>query len=97
MASTLIFWPGKFHGQRSLAGYSPWGPKELDMTELLTLHKCVLVALLYPTLCDPRDCSLQGSFVRGILQAGILERVAFPSPGDLPNPGIKLWTHTLKE
>ena len=24
---------GKFHGQRSLAGYSPWDPKELDMTE----------------------------------------------------------------
>ena len=22
----------KFHGQRSLAGYSPWGRKELDMT-----------------------------------------------------------------
>ena len=26
------------HGQRSLAGYSPWGPKELDTTEGLTLH-----------------------------------------------------------
>ena len=25
--------PGKFYGQRSLAGYSPWGCKELDMTE----------------------------------------------------------------
>jgi len=23
----------KFHGQRSLAGYNPWGHKELDMTE----------------------------------------------------------------
>ena len=27
--------------------------------------------------------------VHGILQARILEWVAFPSPGDLPNPGIK--------
>ena len=27
------FLPGKSHGQRNLAGYSPWGPKELDMTE----------------------------------------------------------------
>ena len=26
------------HGQRSLAGYSPWGCKESDMTEQLTLH-----------------------------------------------------------
>ena len=28
---TPVFWPGEFHGQRSLAGYSPWGRKELDM------------------------------------------------------------------
>ena len=27
---TLVFLPGKFHGQRSLVGYSPWGYKELD-------------------------------------------------------------------
>ena len=27
------FLPGEFHRQRSLAGYSPWGCKELDMTE----------------------------------------------------------------
>ena len=26
---TLVFLPGKSHGQRSLAGYSPWSPKEL--------------------------------------------------------------------
>jgi len=25
--------PGKSHGRRSLAGYNPWGRKELDMTE----------------------------------------------------------------
>ena len=30
--STPIFLPGEFHGQRSLADYSPWGCKELDMT-----------------------------------------------------------------
>ena len=28
-----VFWPGDFHGQRSLEGYSPWGWKESDMTE----------------------------------------------------------------
>ena len=28
--------PGKSHGQRSLVGYSPWGRKELGMTEELT-------------------------------------------------------------
>ena len=30
---TPVFLPGEFHGQRSLAGYSPWGHKESDMTE----------------------------------------------------------------
>ena len=30
---TPVFLPGKFHGPRSLAGYSPWGHKESDTTE----------------------------------------------------------------
>ena len=29
---TSVFFPGKFHGQRSPAGYSPWGCKELGTT-----------------------------------------------------------------
>ena len=32
--STPVFLPGESHGQRSLAGYSPWGRKESDMTEV---------------------------------------------------------------
>ena len=36
MQPTLVFSPGKFHGQRSLVDYSPWGRKEADMTELST-------------------------------------------------------------
>ena len=28
-----VFLPGKSQGQRSLVGYSPWGPEESDMTE----------------------------------------------------------------
>ena len=41
------------------------------------------------TLCDPMDCSPPGSSVHEILQARILEWVACPPPGDLPNPGIE--------
>ena len=33
---TAVFLPGKLNGQRSLAGPSPWGHKESDMTEPLT-------------------------------------------------------------
>ena len=31
---TPVFLPGEFHGQRSLAGYSLWGRKESDTTEV---------------------------------------------------------------
>ena len=34
MATTPVFFSGEFYGQRSLVGYSPWGHKELDMTEV---------------------------------------------------------------
>ena len=40
-----------------------------------------------PILCDPMGGP--GSSVHGILQARILEWLPFPSPGDLPDPGIK--------
>ena len=41
----------------------------------------MLVTQLYPTLCDPMDCSLPGSSVHGILQARILEWVGISFSG----------------
>ena len=35
---TPVFLPGEHHGQRRLVGYSPWGCKELDMTERARTH-----------------------------------------------------------
>ena len=35
---TPVFLPGKFHGQRNLAGYSPWGHKESAMTEHISTN-----------------------------------------------------------
>ena len=35
---TSVFLPGECHGQRSLVGYSPWGRRESDMTDGLSLH-----------------------------------------------------------
>ena len=49
----------------------------------------MLVTQSCPTLYNPLDCSLPGSSVHGIVQARILQWVTIPSPGDLPNPGIK--------
>ena len=36
--STPVFFPGKSHGQRSLAGYSLWGCKDSDTTEQLSSY-----------------------------------------------------------
>ena len=49
----------------------------------------VLVAQLYPSLCNPMDCNLPGSSVHEIFQARILEYSSIPFPEDLPNLGIK--------
>ena len=49
----------------------------------------VVVTQLCMTLCDLMDCSPPGSSIHGILQARILEWVAIPSPGNLPDPEIE--------
>ena len=38
-----MFLPGKFHGWRSLAGYSPWGHKESNKTWATSLCVCVYI------------------------------------------------------
>jgi len=48
------------------------------------------------TLCDPMDCSLSGSSVHGIFQAEYWNGLPFPSPGDLPDPGIEPGSPTLR-
>ena len=50
---------------------------------------CVLVAQTCPTLCHPTDCNPPSSSVHGILQAKYWSGLPFPSPEDLPDPGIK--------
>ena len=65
-----------------------------------TLHACVPSAPVKPgvkgtqscpTLCDPKDYT-----AHGILQGRVLELVAFPFSGDLPNPGIELRSPALR-
>ena len=54
---TSVFLPGESHGQRTLVGYSPWGCKELDMTE----HICTGLTFLTPESDEremPCACSL---------------------------------------
>ena len=55
---TPVFLPGKSHGQRRLVGYSPWGCKELDMTEV-TEHACMQCVYVHDSVLDSSDlCSV---------------------------------------
>ena len=47
---TPVLLPREFHGQRSLAGYNPWGRKQSGMTVLLT------PSLSSGTLCSTVTC-----------------------------------------
>ena len=46
--------------------------------------------------CSPMDCSPQGSSVLGFSRQEYWSGLSFPPPGDLPNPGIKLWSPALQ-
>ena len=54
-----MFSPGEFHGQKSLAGYSLWGLKELDTAEQLTLSVCYFVLYKGKIFSPLPQCSLQ--------------------------------------
>ena len=63
MATHLVFLPGESQGQRSLESYSPWGHKESDTTEQLSVHThtCILKKI------SP-ECSLEGLMLKLKLQ-----------------------------
>ena len=61
---TPVFLPGKFHGQRIVAGYSPWGHKESNITEQAHMHACnmwwdVLLLLLHLALGIDQQSDLE--------------------------------------
>ena len=73
---TPVFWPGEFHRQRSLAGYSPWGHKESDATGRLSL-------LLVLFNCRVKWASL---FSKYPLRHPILTPSLQPPCSPLPHP-----------
>ena len=58
-----VLLPGESHGERSLAGYTPWGHKELDTTEQLSTHIIVVTLGGGPGSRDNTDCQGDFSFV----------------------------------
>ena len=56
----------------------------------------MLVAPSSPTFCDPMDFSPQAPLSMGFSRQEYWNGLPFPSPGDLPNPGIKLVSPALQ-
>ena len=51
---TPVFLPGESYGQRSLVGYSPWGCKESDTTDVTrTFTFAVVLSLLRTVVITP--------------------------------------------
>ena len=59
---TPVFLPGKSHGWKSLVGYSPWGRKELDMTE--RLHFLSFKKTMKRVICSSSPWSLSPLYFR---------------------------------
>ena len=100
---TPVLLPGKSHGQRSLVGCSPWGRKELDVTERLHFHfslSCIGEGNGNPLQCscleNPRDGGAWWAAVYGVTQSWTrLKRLSSSSssssnaghPGSIPGLG----------
>ena len=82
---TLVFLPGESHGQKSLAGYSPWGHKESDTAEQLThntlLHFChsSVPSLILSNTLNP-SLILKAKRTLSLYDPITILRVAFPGP-----------------
>ena len=56
----------------------------------------VLVAQLCPTLWDPWTAAHQAPLSMGFSRQGYWSGLPFPSPGDLPDPGIEPRSPTMQ-
>ena len=67
---TPVFSPGESHGQRNLAGYSPWGHKELEKTEA-TQHAQWIHQRNYTT------CSTLGQVLQSTEKCFVMRKPAY--------------------
>ena len=78
MATKAVFLSGEFHGQRNLVGCSPWGHKELDMTDRLLLSLLHHVMQGRALLAD-QGCTQPPSRMRPEHCSSFLREPRFPT------------------
>ena len=87
-----VFLPGKYHGQRSLVGCSPWGHKESDTTEQLSTQHSTLYLLVPCFSSTPCCCSVMSN---SSWPHGWLSRLLHP--WDYPGKNTGVCCHFLLE
>ena len=67
-----------------------WQEQQIEtMIKMVVVNPSCEVAQSCPTLCDPMDCSPPAPPSMEFSRQEYWSGLPFPSPGDLPNPGIK--------
>ena len=77
---TIVFLPGKFHGKKSLAGYSPWGLKESDIVEQLSTRMPYMAGICEK---EPKSNIFISSYISSVAQScpTICDPMNHTSPG----------------
>ena len=82
----VVFCPSKLYQNMK----KPFLRLQLSGRKDKWVQVCLLVTQSYLNVCNPMDYSSPGSSIHGILsRQESWSEVSFPSPGNLPDPGIK--------
>ena len=88
-AAATVFLPGKSQAQRSLAGYSPWSPKEFGTTEQLSMHALFDITELSSSLTLRFFAPLKST-----LHPHLPNQPSFVISSHVPSPSSESLTHT---
>ena len=94
---TVVFLSGESHGQRSLAGYNPWGHKESAVTEQLRLAEYVVYG--YTLLINPDFFLKRGKSSQNLILEDIKrrrQRLLPRASGSSLQPRSKCWVRQLQ-
>ena len=88
---TPVFLPEKFHGQRSLAGYTPQGHKESDMTEMIQHALIQCPWFFYRQSLNKQLCLLPRLLPLHVLDNSKLGTVSYTLPKEMTSTQFKLF------
>ena len=95
---TPVFFPGEFHGLRSLRSYSPWGHKDSDMTEQLLWERDIRnLEQKFRSCLGAANVALAGVEMAGINTCPLAKEQSCLSWNYLISLGARLNSLAIKE